>query len=63
MARKDIVMIWLWAAAVGAGLVRSDELLLCARRMRASQDVEYELDLLDVLMEQATQVRGSQTDR
>eukprot|EP00271_Cylindrocystis_brebissonii_P016540 TRINITY_DN4030_c0_g2_i1.p1 TRINITY_DN4030_c0_g2~~TRINITY_DN4030_c0_g2_i1.p1 ORF type:complete len:249 (+),score=28.11 TRINITY_DN4030_c0_g2_i1:211-957(+) len=57
VARKQVVLLWCWAAAVGAGLVASDSILLGARRLRVSFDTEYEMDCLDSTMEESLKVR------
>lgn len=57
MARKQVVLLWCWASAVGAGLVKSEEILLSARRLRASFDIVYEVEGLDMLMDEAIQKR------
>eukprot|EP00271_Cylindrocystis_brebissonii_P016541 TRINITY_DN4030_c0_g2_i2.p1 TRINITY_DN4030_c0_g2~~TRINITY_DN4030_c0_g2_i2.p1 ORF type:complete len:280 (+),score=46.01 TRINITY_DN4030_c0_g2_i2:211-1050(+) len=57
VARKQVVLLWCWAAAVGAGLVASDSILLGARRLRVSFDTEYEMDCLDSTMEESLKKR------
>lgn len=51
------VLVWCWVAAVGAGLVKSDEILLGASRLRVSFDIQYEEDNFIVLMDQASAKR------
>ena len=55
-ARRGNVLLWCWIASVGAGVIRRDEILLSARRMRASYDMDYELCLFDTLLDEAFKV-------
>ena len=48
--------MWCWVAAVGAGLVKSDEILLGATRLRVSFDIQYEEDYFSILMDEASTV-------
>lgn len=52
------VLVWCWVAAVGAGLVKSDEILLGASRLRVSFDIQYEEDNFIILMDQALAKRA-----
>eukprot|EP00270_Netrium_digitus_P010518 TRINITY_DN326_c0_g1_i1.p1 TRINITY_DN326_c0_g1~~TRINITY_DN326_c0_g1_i1.p1 ORF type:complete len:265 (+),score=61.29 TRINITY_DN326_c0_g1_i1:129-923(+) len=58
MARKQVVLLWCWVAAVGAGLLRSEDLLLSARRLRVSMDMDYEMALFDTLIDEGLKRRG-----
>ena len=50
------MLLWCWIASVGAGVIRRDEILLSARRLRASYDMDYELCLFDTLLDEAFKV-------
>lgn len=52
------VLMWCWVAAVGVGLVKSDEILLGASRLRVSFDIQYEEDYFTVLMDEASAKRA-----
>ena len=50
------MLLWCWIASVGAGVIRREEILLSARRLRASYDMDYELCLFDTLLDEAFKV-------
>ena len=50
------MLMWCWVAAVGEGLVKSDEILLGATRLRVSFDIQYEEDYFSILMDEASTV-------
>eukprot|EP01018_Ginkgo_biloba_P010368 Gb_40882 [translate_table: standard] len=52
------VLIWCWVAALGAGLVKSEEILLGASRLRVSFDMQYEEETFNILMDEATEKRA-----
>lgn len=52
-ARSQVVLLLCYVAAVGAGLVKSEQLMLAARRLRVSHDLEYELNGFDALLDEA----------
>lgn len=52
-ARAQVVLLLCYVAAVGAGLVKSEQLLMSARRLRVSHDLEYELNGFDSLLDEA----------
>lgn len=56
MARPGVVMFWCWLASVGAGVVRREDVILSARRMRASLDMEYELMYIEQLLDDPDKV-------
>ncbi|CAM6089078.1 unnamed protein product [Calypogeia fissa] len=56
-AKAPFVLIWCWAAALGAGLLRSEDLLMGATRLRVSYDIQYEVENFDLLMDEATKKR------
>ncbi|CAI5481846.1 unnamed protein product [Closterium sp. Yama58-4] len=58
MARPGLVFLWCWIAAVGPGYVRREAILLGARRLRASQDADYELGVFDQLLDDPTKDAG-----
>ncbi|GJP37172.1 hypothetical protein CLOM_g21608 [Closterium sp. NIES-68] len=60
MARPGLVFLWCWIAAVGAGYVRRDAILLSARRMRASLDADYELGIFDQMLDDQSKVKTAQ---
>lgn len=57
VAKPQYVLLWCWAAAVGAGLLKTDDLLMSAARLRCSYDIQYETENLELLMDDATKVR------
>lgn len=57
VAKPQFVLIWCWAAALGAGLLRSDDLIMGASRLRVSYDIQYEVENFEVLMEEALKKR------
>ncbi|CAI5993864.1 unnamed protein product [Closterium sp. NIES-65] len=59
MARPGLVFMWCWIAAVGPGYVRREAILLGARRLRASQDADYELGVFDQQLDDPSKVRAS----
>lgn len=56
VAKSQYVLLWCWAAAVGAGLLKSDDLIMSAARLRCSNDVHYETENLELLMDDAKKV-------
>ncbi len=52
-AKAQYVLVWCWAAALGAGLLKSDDLLMGASRLRVSYDIQYEIENLELLMDEA----------
>lgn len=57
VAKSQYVLLWCWAAAVGAGLLKSDDLIMSAARLRCSNDVHYETENLELLMDDAKKRR------
>ncbi|CAI5533822.1 unnamed protein product [Closterium sp. Naga37s-1] len=57
MARPGLVFMWCWIAAVGPGYVRREAILLGARRLRASQDADYELGVFDQQLDDPSKVK------
>ncbi|KAL3676784.1 hypothetical protein R1sor_026732 [Riccia sorocarpa] len=57
VAKSQFVLLWCWAAAVGAGLLRSDDLIMGARRLRVSFDSAYEVENFEVMMDEALKKR------
>lgn len=57
VAKPQYVLLWCWAAAVGAGLLKSDDLIMSAARLRCSYDIQYETENLELLMDDATKVK------
>ncbi len=53
VAKAQYVLVWCWAAALGAGLLKSDDLLMGASRLRVSYDIQYEIENLELLMDEA----------
>ena len=51
------MLFWCWAAAVGAGLLKSEDMMLAATRLRISFDIVYEEENFTILMDQATEVK------
>lgn len=58
VAKPQYVLLWCWAAAVGAGLLKSEDFLLGAARLRVSHDIQYETETFDLLMDEATKVNS-----
>lgn len=56
VAKPQYVLLWCWAAAVGAGLLKTDDLLMSAARLRCSYDIQYETENLELLMDDAQKV-------
>lgn len=56
VAKPQYVLLWCWAAAVGAGLLKTDDLLMSAARLRVSYDIQYETENLELLMDDAAKV-------
>ncbi|GLJ31135.1 hypothetical protein SUGI_0623900 [Cryptomeria japonica] len=52
------VLLWCWVAALGAGLVKSEDILLGAARLRVSFDMQYEEEIFKILMEDALSKRA-----
>lgn len=52
------MLLCCWVAAVGAGLLKSDEILEGTARLRISNDVEFEEQNFMALMNEAKEVRG-----
>ncbi|KAH9322402.1 hypothetical protein KI387_017041 [Taxus chinensis] len=52
------VLLWCWVAAIGAGLVKSEDILLGAVRLRVSFDMQYEEENFNILMDEATSKRA-----
>lgn len=50
------VLICCWLAAVGAGLLKSEEILEGAARLRISNDVEFEEETFLAMMNEAKEV-------
>lgn len=50
------VLICCWLAAVGAGLLKSEEILESAARLRVSNDVEFEEETFLAAMNEAKEV-------
>ncbi|KAG0600622.1 hypothetical protein M758_11G048300 [Ceratodon purpureus] len=59
VAKPQYVLLWCWAAAVGAGLLKTDDLLMSAARLRCSYDIQYETENLELLMDDATKRRAN----
>jgi len=59
VAKPQYVLLWCWAAAVGAGLLKTDDLLMSAARLRCSYDVQYETENLELLMNDAQKRRSN----
>ncbi|CAK9862599.1 unnamed protein product [Sphagnum jensenii] len=57
-AKAQYVLVWCWAAALGAGLLKSDDLLMGASRLRVSYDIQYEIENLELLMDEAAKKRA-----
>ncbi|GBG58763.1 hypothetical protein CBR_g163 [Chara braunii] len=57
-AKVNHVLLWCWVAAIGGGLVLSDDILLGAARLRVSNDLEYEIDNFDLLMDEGAKRRA-----
>lgn len=55
-ARPQYVLFWCWAAALGAGLLKSEDMMLGATRLRVTFDIVYEEENLSILMDQAAKV-------
>eukprot|EP00249_Psilotum_nudum_P005077 c18552_g1_i1 orf=232-1197(+) len=58
VAKPQFVLIWCWAAALGAGLLKSEDIMLGAARLRVSYDIQYEVDNLNLLMDAAAEKRS-----
>lgn len=56
-AKPQYVLLWCWAAALGAGLLRSEDMMLGATRLRVSFDIQYEEENFNLLMDEATKKR------
>lgn len=56
VAKPQYVLLWCWASALGAGLLKSDDLLMSAARLRVSYDIQYETENLELLMDEAAKV-------
>ncbi|MCO5577271.1 hypothetical protein L7F22_031098 [Adiantum nelumboides] len=54
VARPQYVLLWCWAAALGAGLLKSEDMMMGATRLRATYDIYYEEESLIILMDEAT---------
>eukprot|EP00252_Welwitschia_mirabilis_P012109 TRINITY_DN2694_c0_g1_i1.p1 TRINITY_DN2694_c0_g1~~TRINITY_DN2694_c0_g1_i1.p1 ORF type:complete len:273 (+),score=48.90 TRINITY_DN2694_c0_g1_i1:166-984(+) len=52
------VLFWCWVAAVGAGLLKSDDIMMGASRLRASYDLPYEEERFNLLMDEASAKRA-----
>ena len=50
------VLICCWLAAVGAGLLKSEEILAGAARLRISNDIEFEEETFLAMMNEAREV-------
>lgn len=50
------VLLCCWVAAVGAGLVKSEEILEGVARLRISNDIEFEEQTFMALMSEAKEV-------
>eukprot|EP00897_Mesotaenium_endlicherianum_P005674 jgi/Mesen1/5134/ME000255S04110 len=61
-AKSAQLFFMCWIAAVGAGLVKSEQLMLSARRLRVSGDMEYELETFDQLLEEAWKRKSKTID-
>ncbi|KAJ7523843.1 hypothetical protein O6H91_18G064500 [Diphasiastrum complanatum] len=59
VARPQYVLIWCWVAAVGAGLLKSEEIMLAALRLRVSYDIQYEIESFNLLMDTAAKRKHS----
>ncbi|KAL3690479.1 hypothetical protein R1sor_016788 [Riccia sorocarpa] len=57
VAKSQFVLLWCWAAAVGAGLLRSDDLVLGAKRLRVSYDLAFEVENFEAIMDEALKKR------
>ncbi|EFJ20144.1 hypothetical protein SELMODRAFT_109461 [Selaginella moellendorffii] len=57
VAKPMFVLVWCWVAAVGAGLLKSEDIAMAASRLRVSYDVQYEVDCFGLLMDEALQKR------
>lgn len=55
-ARPQYVLFWCWAAALGAGLLKSEDMMLGATRLRVTFDILYEEENLSILMDEAAKV-------
>lgn len=53
------MLLCCWVAAVGAGLLKSEEIFEGAARLRISNDVEFEEQNFMSLMNEAREVCGS----
>ncbi|KAI5064991.1 hypothetical protein GOP47_0019686 [Adiantum capillus-veneris] len=56
-ARPQYVLLWCWAAALGAGLLKSEDMMKGANRLRATFDIFYEEEILNLLMDEAMKKR------
>ncbi|KAH7447540.1 hypothetical protein KP509_01G110900 [Ceratopteris richardii] len=56
-ARPQYVLLWCWAAALGAGLLKSEDLMMSATRLSATYDIAYEEENLNLLMDEASKKR------
>lgn len=50
------MLFWCWAAALGAGLLKSEDMMLGATRLRVTSDIVYEEENLSILMDEAAKV-------
>lgn len=51
------MLLCCWLAAVGAGLLKSEEILVGVARLRISNDIEFEEQTFIALMNEAREVR------
>ena len=56
VAKPQYVLLWCWAAALGAGLLKSNDIVMAAARLRVSYDIQYETENLELLMDDAAKV-------